>query len=291
MPEELVSAAEVARILGVSRQRVAQLAREAADFPPSQGQPGERVWSRPTIEAWASAHQDRGPRSNGPKVPPAGDPASRLGQILQLAGAQARDLNHHWIGDDHLLLALLHPDCPGAARRVLTSLGVSLAEVRRAYVESMGDPYEPSSCSPGTTIRFHVLLERAILEAVQLRDEEITSQHVLLAMADNWGRGHSTAYLAGRGVDARAVRERVIAFTEETSPVQEPPPPRSLSRDLPPPKRIPRPPEPELALTPDGRDPRRRGPWGSAVFHDAEGRPITQGIALRQYFIDPRAGC
>jgi hypothetical protein len=42
----------------------------------------------------------------------------------------------------------------------------------------------------------------------------------------------------------------------------------------------------ELALNPDGRDPRRRRPWGSAVFVDDEGRTIRHGLALRQYFID-----
>jgi len=42
----------------------------------------------------------------------------------------------------------------------------------------------------------------------------------------------------------------------------------------------------ELAPTPDGKDPRRRRPWGSAVFADAEGRTFRRGLALRQYFID-----
>jgi hypothetical protein len=42
----------------------------------------------------------------------------------------------------------------------------------------------------------------------------------------------------------------------------------------------------ELAPTPDGKDPRRRRPWGSAVFADAEGQTFRLGLALRQYFID-----
>ena len=42
----------------------------------------------------------------------------------------------------------------------------------------------------------------------------------------------------------------------------------------------------ELAPTPDGKDPRRRRPWGSAVFADAQGRTFQQGLALRQYIID-----
>lgn len=44
----------------------------------------------------------------------------------------------------------------------------------------------------------------------------------------------------------------------------------------------------ELAPTPDGKDPRRRMPWGSRIFVDADGTPIkrTDGLALRQYFVD-----
>ena len=44
-------------------------------------------------------------------------------------------------------------------------------------------------------------------------------------------------------------------------------------------------PDLELATSPAGHDPNRRQPWGSAVFH-VHGRPVTQGEALRQYFID-----
>ena len=44
----------------------------------------------------------------------------------------------------------------------------------------------------------------------------------------------------------------------------------------------------ELTPTPDGKDPRRRMPWGSRSFVDADGTPIkqTDGLELRQYFVD-----
>ncbi len=275
MSPELVSAAEVARILGVSRQRVARLPRVSRVNGSGAG-PASKPGPLCTRTA-AHAARDRSF--------PTGEPAPGLGQVLALAGAQARELNHQWIGDVHLLLALLHPECPGAARRVLRSFGVSLEEVRRAYVDSMGDPFEPSTEWPGTTVHDHALFERAILKAVELRDEEINSEHLLLALADDWGRSQPSAYLAGHGLDAQTIRERVIAFTEEASPAKEPPAPQPAS--VPPSaKRIVRPPEPEYAPAPNGRDPRRRRPWGSAVFHDAEGKPVTQGIALRQYLID-----
>jgi predicted DNA-binding transcriptional regulator AlpA len=51
----LIGAAEIAAILGVSRQRVDQLAK-ADDFPPPVVEiAAGRVWSRDDVEAWARA--------------------------------------------------------------------------------------------------------------------------------------------------------------------------------------------------------------------------------------------
>ncbi len=208
-----------------------------------------------------------------------------LGQILKLAGDEARQLHHNWADEDHLLLALLHPDCPGVAREVLSSFGVNLEQARNAFIESLGDSFEDTShgwvtMPAGTQLVF----ERANLKAVELRDEEVTSQHILLALIDRWSENGVPAYLAKSGFDADAMRQRIVAMTEETVGVPEPPPPpQGLTITE---RRIPRPPEPALTISPSGHDPRRRRPWGSAVFHDAAGRPVTQGIALRQYFID-----
>jgi hypothetical protein len=208
-----------------------------------------------------------------------------IGQISKLASDEARQLHHDLVGPDHLLLALLHLECPGAAREALASFGVSLDEARNDVVESLGDPFDDNpqgwvTLPPATQLFF----ERATLQAVELRDEEVTGQHVLLALIDEWSEGGSPAYLAKPGLSLDALRQRVIALTEESRDVPETPasiPPVAHAQ-----RRIPRPPEPELAPTRGGHDPRRRRPWGSAVFHDGQGRPVTQGIWLRQYFID-----
>jgi hypothetical protein len=129
-----------------------------------------------------------------------------------------------------------------------------------------------------------LVLERANLKAVELRDEEVSSQHVLLALIDRWYEDGSPVYLAKPGLDLDALSQRLVVMTEETGDVPEnpaPPQPPIAAEE-----RIPRPPEPDLALSPSGHDPRRRRPWGSAVFHDEAGRAVKQGIALRQYFVD-----
>ncbi|HUR17629.1 MAG TPA: hypothetical protein VMZ51_01675 [Acidimicrobiales bacterium] len=66
----LVGAAEVAAILGVSRQRVAQLVTSTLDFPsPEVELSAGRIWAREAIERWAADHAERGPRARGITIP------------------------------------------------------------------------------------------------------------------------------------------------------------------------------------------------------------------------------
>lgn len=54
MPEELVGAAEIAEILGITRQRVDRISRTHSDFPLPQAElKSGRIWSRAEVEAWA----------------------------------------------------------------------------------------------------------------------------------------------------------------------------------------------------------------------------------------------
>jgi len=215
-----------------------------------------------------------------------GGRSPQVWKVANLAGAEAQALNHTWIGPEHLLAALVHPDCPGAARSVLASLGVTAERLRQARQRSFVDPFEPGSGWKQANPAFQLVLERAHLEAVLLADAEVTSEHVLLALASHWARdAATTAVLSRRGLDPAEVRRRVLDLTEGVA--------------VPPPPEPPQEPDPEVAMrqvapglelapTPDGKDPRRRMPWGSAIFVDPDGRPIKRadGHALRQYYLD-----
>ena len=280
---QLVTAAEAARILGVTRGRVVELATSTADFPAAAtSATGGRRWQRAAVEAWAAAHPDRGPLHPGLEIPPVGQWPWQVQMVVDLAHEEAKALHHDWVGQDHLLLALLHPDCPGAARAVLESFGVTAAALRAAWVASMGDPYEPHHRG----ILFAAgqqELERANLEALALADAEVASEHVLLALTTQRDRSFAVSWLQRHGVDAAALRQRVVDYTEGVAL----PEPITLAVDEPTgPAELDPAPGLELAPTPDGKDPRRRRPWGSAVFADADGRTFRYGIALRQYIID-----
>ncbi|MGH7642589.1 MAG: helix-turn-helix transcriptional regulator [Candidatus Dormibacteria bacterium] len=66
MDQELVGIAETARMLGVSRQRVHQIAGTNPEFPkPVAELAAGRIWRRQEVEAWIGAHPDR--QKSGPK--------------------------------------------------------------------------------------------------------------------------------------------------------------------------------------------------------------------------------
>jgi predicted DNA-binding transcriptional regulator AlpA len=261
-----VGSAEVASLLGISRQRLAQIVAEKDDFPqPEAVLSSGRIWLREAIEGWAARNPGR--RQRWPTARPApGEWSPDVRRVIDLAVSEARGMNHAWVGVDHLVLALLRDDCPGAAGIALRSFGLEHDDLRAAWSDSMGDPFDTPPRAIAMPPAAQVLLERANLKAAELEDGQATSEHVLLAVADTWGDSWMTADLRRRGIDADDLRERVMLAREEDMPAAN-------GSTL------------ELAKSPAGHDPWKRVPWGSAVFH-VDGRPVTMGNALLQYCID-----
>lgn len=62
MSEEMVGVAEISEILGVSRQRVHQIAGVYDDFPaPIAELTAGRIWRKKDIEGWLKDHPQRPP--------------------------------------------------------------------------------------------------------------------------------------------------------------------------------------------------------------------------------------
>ncbi len=60
MTHHLVGMAEIAEMLGVTRQRVDKIQRTYDDFPePEVHLTAGRIWSREAVEAWIQAHPQR----------------------------------------------------------------------------------------------------------------------------------------------------------------------------------------------------------------------------------------
>ena len=68
---------------------------------------------------------------------------SRAKKVLELAMAEARLLNHQYVGTEHLLLGLMR-EKRGAAAQVITSFGVTIDAARAGVLEILGSESQDS---------------------------------------------------------------------------------------------------------------------------------------------------
>ena len=76
----------------------------------------------------------------------------RAKKVLELALEEARNLGHHYIGTEHLLLGLLR-EHDGYAAQALMNLGLKLEEVREEVHSFLGSEYQPSGGQQGRPSR------------------------------------------------------------------------------------------------------------------------------------------
>jgi ATP-dependent Clp protease ATP-binding subunit ClpC len=88
------------------------------------------------------------------KAPAAAGPpdlpyTSRAKKVLELAMSEARELNHSYVGTEHLLLGLLREE-KGIAAQVLTDAGVNLEQARAETLRLLGSdvPQSPKAGAP-----------------------------------------------------------------------------------------------------------------------------------------------
>ncbi len=89
----------------------------------------EEIWQK--IEE--RAIKGKADRAAGPDLPYT-EPAKK---VLELAMTEARELNHSYIGTEHLLLGLLR-EKKGIAAEVLTDLGIALEQARAETLRLLG---------------------------------------------------------------------------------------------------------------------------------------------------------
>lgn len=96
----------------------------------------------------------------GPEIQVYGDPAltGKVKKVFEFANEEAANLNHNYVGTEHLLLALLR-QTDGVAAQVLENLNVNLKEVRKEVLKEletfnlqlppMGSTQPPAPGAPG----------------------------------------------------------------------------------------------------------------------------------------------
>ncbi|MBA2343606.1 MAG: ATP-dependent Clp protease ATP-binding subunit [Rubrobacter sp.] len=132
----------------------------------------------------------------------------RARKVVVLAQEEARHFNHNYIGTEHLLLGLLRED-EGVAARALSSLNVTLDEVREQVESIVGYGEEGTGGQAPFTPRSKKVLELALREALQLGHNYIGTEHILLGLVRE-SEGVAARVLSNLDVDPDKVRREVV---------------------------------------------------------------------------------
>jgi ATP-dependent Clp protease ATP-binding subunit ClpA len=126
----------------------------------------------------------------------------RARQVIVLAQDEARTLEHDYIGTEHLLLGLLREQ-DGVAGRLLSSLGITIDDVRSQVLRIVGTGDEVASGQMPFTPRAKRVLELALREALSLGHDYIGTEHLLLGLVREHD-GVAARILLGFDADLRA---------------------------------------------------------------------------------------
>jgi len=274
---------DVARLLGISRQRVGQLAATDPTFPNGGGwRHGGRLWHRAGIEAWAAEFR-----------PGRVDPNPMAGVVLRLvrhARLESRRLGWFLLDLPFFWLGFWDAVEDRRVADVLETLGIGREDIARTLKRQFvtrGRPLPPTM-SP----RFQMELETALRRAREHGrpapsefDVAITRVEAELRGIANARPRSETNWFGDRQGDPIlvALEERGLAPVElrerlewvEVSPRSIETFPRLSLKPMPRRRRRarPRPPWlPELARNPLGHDPWELGGFGSVFFMTPDGR-------------------
>jgi ATP-dependent Clp protease ATP-binding subunit ClpA len=134
---------------------------------------------------------------------------NRARHVVVLSQEEARELQHNYIGTEHILLGLL-AESDGAAFQALARFGMTLDGARDEVKAIIGlGKAKPSGHIPFTP-RAKKVLELSLREALQLRNDFIGTEHILLGVIRE-----------GQGVGAQIIKQHCPDLSEVRTAVLE----------------------------------------------------------------------
>ncbi len=130
-------------------------------------------------------------------------------EALQVSQAAAMRMRHSEVDSEHLLSALLSQE-NGLAPRILEKAGISVPQLKARVEEELDRKAQMQGAGAASdriyvSQRLNQVLVAAVGEAQRLRDDFVSVEHLLLALAED-GREGAGKLLA----DAGAVRDRLL---------------------------------------------------------------------------------
>jgi ribosomal protein S18 acetylase RimI-like enzyme len=141
-------------------------------------------------------------------------------KVVVLAQEEARVLNHNHIGTEHLLLGLIAEN-EGVGAQALEALDIAFPSIRLQVEEIVGRGQTPVTGHIPFTPRAKKVLELSLLEARELGDQHIGTEHLLLGLVRE-GEGVASQVLKRLGVTFDEVRSAVISTRSGREVAQHP---------------------------------------------------------------------
>jgi hypothetical protein len=130
-------------------------------------------------------------------------------RVVVVAQEESRQLNHNYIGAEHILLGLLAVG-DGIASRALAQLEVSPDAIRTRVREIIGTGEHPASGHIPFTPDGKKVLEYSLREALRLGHNYIGTEHILLALVRPGDESVASQVLLELGIEHSRVRRAVM---------------------------------------------------------------------------------
>src|SRR6195256_6541126 len=131
-----------------------------------------------------------------------------------IAGAQhrAEQLNHAQIEPEHVLVALVEQR-EGVVPELLRKMNADPVQIANAGRELLGKmPQAYGGSQPGISPRLKLVFDLAEAEAQRLKDEFVSTEHLLVAIASETGRSPSAKLLTDRGITADKIFQALTSI-------------------------------------------------------------------------------
>jgi len=138
----------------------------------------------------------------------------RARRVLVYAQDESRELNHAFIGTEHILLGLIR-EGDGVAARALDGAGITY-DVTREKVRELTKSAADASGAPPFTPRAKKVMEMSLREAMRLGHTYIGTEHLLLGLVRQ-GDGTAVRVLNDLGVEMSLVQTQIMQLLSSTS--------------------------------------------------------------------------
>ena len=144
---------------------------------------------------------------------------SRAKKAIEIAGEEAANLGHNYIGSEHILYGLLKEGA-GVASRVLSNQNISCEDVENKIIELIGKETFISTQTLGFTPRSKRIIENSFIEAKKLGYDYIGTEHLLIGILKE-GDSIAVRILVDLDVDLPRLYNEIVNVINDVEDIQK----------------------------------------------------------------------